>query len=63
MSLHHNKRLWQKHVLAENRRSVEGLLDTLCDDPTYILMASRRCLRFSSSSDCLNGLNSVTSSP
>jgi len=40
LSLHGIKRLWQKHVLAENRRSVEGLLDTLCDDPTYIFMAS-----------------------
>jgi steroid delta-isomerase-like uncharacterized protein len=39
-TLHHNKRLWQKHVLAENRRSIEGLLDTLCDNPTYILMAT-----------------------
>ena len=45
MSLHHNKRLWQKHVLAENRRSVAGLLETLCDDPTYILMASGQTFR------------------
>ena len=29
MSLHANKRLWQRHVLAENRRSIEGLLATL----------------------------------
>lgn len=40
MSLHQNKRLWQKHVLAENRRSIEGLLDTLCDEPVYIIMAT-----------------------
>lgn len=40
MSLHTNRRLWQKHVIAENRRSVEGLLDTLCDDPVYTLMAT-----------------------
>ena len=40
MSLHKNKRLWQKHVLAENKRSIEGLLDTLCDEPLYIIMAS-----------------------
>lgn len=40
MSLHYIKRLWQKHVLAENRRSVPGLLDTLCANPTYILMAT-----------------------
>jgi steroid delta-isomerase-like uncharacterized protein len=40
MSLHANRRLWQKHVIAENRRSIEGLLNTLCDDPAYILMAT-----------------------
>jgi len=40
MSLHHNRRLWQKHVLAENRRSVEGLLATLCDEPVYRIMAT-----------------------
>ena len=33
MSIHQNRRLWQRHVLAENRRSIEGLLDTLCADP------------------------------
>lgn len=38
--LHQHRRLWQKHVIAENRRSIEGLLDTLCDDPTYIVMAT-----------------------
>lgn len=40
MSLHRNKRLWQKHVLAENRRGIEGLLDTLCDEPVYTTMAT-----------------------
>jgi steroid delta-isomerase-like uncharacterized protein len=40
MSIHSNKRLWQKHVLAENRRSVEGLLATLCDEPVYQIMAT-----------------------
>jgi steroid delta-isomerase-like uncharacterized protein len=40
MSLHQNRRLWQKHVLAENRRSIEGLLDTLCDEPVYTIMAT-----------------------
>ena len=40
MSLHRNRRLWQKHVLAENRRSVPGLLDTLCDEPVYTVMAT-----------------------
>jgi len=40
MSLHSNKRLWQKHVLAENRRSIEGLLATLCAEPVYQIMAT-----------------------
>jgi steroid delta-isomerase-like uncharacterized protein len=40
MSLHQNKRLWQKHVLAENRRSIQGLLDTLCEEPVYKIMAT-----------------------
>lgn len=40
MSLHQNRRLWQKHVLAENRRSIEGLLTTLCEEPVYQIMAS-----------------------
>lgn len=38
--LHANKRLWQRHVIAENRRSVQGLLDTLCDEPVYVVMAT-----------------------
>ncbi len=38
--LHANKRLWQKHVLAENRRSIEGLLATLCAEPVYEVMAT-----------------------
>jgi steroid delta-isomerase-like uncharacterized protein len=40
MSLHQNKRLWQRHVLAENRRSVDGLLDTLSEEPVYRVMAT-----------------------
>ena len=40
MTLHENKRLWQRHVLAENRRSVEGLLETLSDEPVYHVMAT-----------------------
>lgn len=39
-NLHKNQRLWQKHVLAENRRSIDGLLATLCDEPVYTLMAT-----------------------
>ncbi|MEP7356535.1 MAG: ester cyclase [Anaerolineales bacterium] len=40
MSLHANKRLWQRHVLAENRRSIEGLLATLSVEPLYVIMAT-----------------------
>lgn len=40
MSLHQNRRLWQRHVLAENRRSIDGLLATLCDEPVYAIMAT-----------------------
>ena len=40
MSLHQNKRLWQRHVLAENRRSIEGLLETLSMEPVYTVMAT-----------------------
>ena len=40
MSVHQNRRLWQRHVLAENRRSIEGLLETLCADPVYKIMAT-----------------------
>jgi|SRR5450759_1518583 steroid delta-isomerase-like uncharacterized protein len=38
--LHENRRIWQKHVLAENRRSVDGLLETLCHAPVYTIMAT-----------------------
>lgn len=38
--LHTVKRLWQKHVLAENRRDIPGLLATLVDDPLYVIMAT-----------------------
>lgn len=43
--LHENRRLWQRHVLAENRRSIEALLDTLCADPIYKLMATSATFR------------------
>jgi len=33
--LHENRRLWQRHVLAETRRNIAGLMETLCDDPIY----------------------------
>jgi steroid delta-isomerase-like uncharacterized protein len=40
VSIHKNRRLWQKHVLAENRRSIQGLLDTLCEEPVYKVTAT-----------------------
>jgi steroid delta-isomerase-like uncharacterized protein len=40
MSVHENKRLWQRHVLAENRRSIEGLLETLSAEPVYEVMST-----------------------
>ncbi len=45
MSLHSNKCLWQKHVLAENRRSIEGLLETLSAEPVYQIMATGETYR------------------
>lgn len=38
--LHQIKRLWQRHVLAENRRDIPGLLATLVEEPQYTLMAT-----------------------
>lgn len=38
--LHYIKRLWQKHVVAENKQDIPGLLDTLIDDPLYVVMAT-----------------------
>ena len=43
--LHENRRLWQRHVLAENRRSIEGLLETLCDEPIYKVMATSQTFK------------------
>ena len=39
-TLHYNKRLWQKHVLAENKRDIPGLLATLVDEPLYEIKAT-----------------------
>jgi len=38
--IHANKRLWQRHVIAENRRSIDGLLATLNAEPVYVIMAT-----------------------
>jgi steroid delta-isomerase-like uncharacterized protein len=37
--LQENRRVWQRHLLAENRRNLEALLDNLCADPIYKVMA------------------------
>jgi len=37
--LQENRRVWQRHLLAENRRNIEALLDNLCADPIYKIMA------------------------
>ena len=34
-----NRRVWQRHLMAENRRSLDALLDNLCADPIYKIMA------------------------
>jgi steroid delta-isomerase-like uncharacterized protein len=38
--LHENRCVWQRHVLAENRRDITALLETLCGDPIYKIMAA-----------------------
>jgi steroid delta-isomerase-like uncharacterized protein len=38
--LHENRRVWQRHLLAESRRNIEALLDNLCADPIYKIMAT-----------------------
>ena len=34
-----NRRVWQRHLMAENRRNLDALLDNLCADPIYKIMA------------------------
>jgi steroid delta-isomerase-like uncharacterized protein len=38
--LHENRRVWQRHLVAESRRNIEALLDNLCADPIYKIMAT-----------------------
>src|SRR5258708_7925711 len=40
MSVHENKRLGQRPVVAKTRRSIEGLLETLSAEPVYEVMAT-----------------------
>jgi len=37
--LQENRRVWQQHLMAENRRNLDALLDNLCADPIYKVMA------------------------
>jgi steroid delta-isomerase-like uncharacterized protein len=34
-----NRRVWQRHLMAESRRNLDALLDNLCADPIYKFMA------------------------
>jgi steroid delta-isomerase-like uncharacterized protein len=44
-SLLENKHLWQRHVLAENRRQLDELLDTLSDDCVYEIVPTGHAFR------------------
>ena len=35
-----NRRIWQRYRLAENRRNIDEVLETLCGEPVYKLMAT-----------------------
>ncbi len=37
-----NLRLWTEHVLAENRRDLERLIDTLADDAVYEIVPLKK---------------------
>jgi steroid delta-isomerase-like uncharacterized protein len=39
-ALYENRRVWQRHVLAEHHRSIDDLLETLGNDPIYKIMAT-----------------------
>ena len=34
-----NRQVWQRHWMAESRRNLDALLDNLCADPIYKIMA------------------------
>jgi steroid delta-isomerase-like uncharacterized protein len=38
--LYENRRVWQRHLLAKSRRSIDDLLETLGHDPIYKIMAT-----------------------
>ena len=40
-----NLRLWTEHVLAENRRDLERLIDTLADDAVYEIVPLKKVWR------------------
>jgi steroid delta-isomerase-like uncharacterized protein len=41
----HNIRRWMEHVLAENRRDLERLIDTLADDAVYEIVPLKKIWR------------------
>ena len=40
-----NLRLWTEHVLAENRRDLDRLIDTLADDAVYEIVPLKKAWR------------------
>lgn len=40
-----NIRRWTEHVLAENRRDLDRLIDTLADDAVYEIVPLKQCWR------------------
>ena len=38
--LQENRRIWQRHLVAESRQNIEAVLDDLCADPIYKVMAT-----------------------
>ncbi len=43
--LQRNKHIWLEHVLAENRRELEKLIDTLTDDCVYEIVPTGQVIR------------------
>lgn len=43
--LQRNKHIWLEHVLAENRRELEKLIDTLTDDCVYEVVPTGQIIR------------------
>ncbi len=43
--LQRNKHIWLQHVLAENRREIDQLIDTLIDDCVYEIVPTGQVIR------------------